>query len=45
MSIEPDTFLHKWNAREFYYLICYLAWEGKAQRDYQEIMAAKARAK
>jgi hypothetical protein len=32
-----------WSAREFYHLVRYLAWEGHAQREYSEIMAAKSR--
>jgi hypothetical protein len=44
MSIAPEVFLHNWSATEFYHLISYLSWEAKAQHDYQELIAAKARA-
>lgn len=44
MSLDPEVLVRDWNVREFYHLVRYLSWEAKAQRDYQEIMAAKARA-
>jgi hypothetical protein len=43
MSIDPERFVHDWNVREFYHLIRYLSWESKAQRDYQDLMAQKAK--
>lgn len=43
MSISPKVFLDEWSAKEFYDLSMYLAWEGKASRDYSEIMQQKNR--
>jgi hypothetical protein len=42
MNMKPEELIH-WSAREFYHLVRYLAWEGHAQREYSEIMAAKSR--
>lgn len=42
MTINPNEFMNDWQAREFYALQLYLAWEAKAKRDYQEIMSRKA---
>ena len=44
MSIAPDKFLDDWSAQEFYHLVRFLSWEGKAQKDYSEIIAAKLKA-
>jgi hypothetical protein len=44
MSIAPEVLCNDWNAREFYHLVRYLSWEAKARNDYQELMAAKAKA-
>jgi hypothetical protein len=43
MGINPGEFVNDWDVREFYHLIRYLSWESKAQRDYQDLMAQKAK--
>ncbi len=43
MSIDPEKLTNDWNVREFYHMVRYLSWESKAQRDYQDLMAAKAK--
>ena len=42
MNINPEVLVNDWNAREFWHLVRFLSWESKVQRDYQELMSAKA---